>query len=120
MLRKTYAEVDLDCIAHNIRALRRAAGTPVMAVVKADAYGHGMQAVARRALREGVDWFAVATADEAVALREVCPGHILLLSAAQEPEAECARASRFACTHRRSWIAWRRPAGRFRCRQIST
>ena len=82
MLRKTYAEVDLDCIAHNIRALRRAAGTPVMAVVKADAYGHGMQAVARRALREGVDWFAVATADEAVALREVCPGHILLLSAA--------------------------------------
>ena len=88
MLRKTYAEVDLDCIAHNIRALRRAAGTPVMAVVKADAYGHGMQAVARRALREGVDWFAVATADEAVALREVCPGHILLLSAAQEPEAE--------------------------------
>ena len=43
MLRKTYAEVDLDCIAHNIRALRRAAGTPMMAVVKADAYGHGMQ-----------------------------------------------------------------------------
>ena len=59
MLRKTYAEVDLDCIAHNIRALRRAAGTPVMAVVKADAYGHGMQAVARRALREvwtGLPW----------------------------------------------------------------
>ena len=43
MYRKTYAVVDLNCIANNISELRRCAGTEVMAVVKADAYGHGVE-----------------------------------------------------------------------------
>jgi alanine racemase len=86
MLRKTYAAVDLDCIAHNIRELKRAARTQVMAVVKANAYGHGMRQVAAKAEQEGVFWFAVATADEAVELRKTCNKHILLLSAAEDEE----------------------------------
>ena len=49
MYRKTYAVVDLNCIANNISELRRCAGTEVMAVVKADAYGHGVEKVSKRA-----------------------------------------------------------------------
>lgn len=82
MLRKTYAEINLSNISHNISELKRAAGTNVMAVVKADAYGHGMFAVAQRSLQEGVNWFAVATPDEAIALREIGGVKILLLSPA--------------------------------------
>ena len=91
MLRKTYVQVDLSAIAHNIRQLKRTANTQVMAVVKADAYGHGMEQVARVAMEEGVEWFAVATADEAVRLRDVTPaGHILLLSAPEDVQSAAA------------------------------
>ena len=55
------ALVDLDAIAANYRLLRaRVAPRPVYAVVKADAYGHGATAVARRLAAEGADRFAVA------------------------------------------------------------
>jgi alanine racemase len=64
------AVVDLDAIAENVAALRRAAGSAaVMAVVKADGYGHGMLPVARAALRAGADWLGVAQFGEALALR---------------------------------------------------
>lgn len=66
----TVARVDLDAIAANFAALRRVAGVPVMAVVKADAYGHGLVPVARRLEREGAWGFGVATVDEALELRE--------------------------------------------------
>lgn len=71
--------VDLDAIRHNLRRLREltAEGLPagqrpplVMAVVKADAYGHGSVEVARAAREAGADWLGVATPEEAVALRE--------------------------------------------------
>ena len=66
-----YAETDLGAIRHNLRWLREKAGDDgVMAVVKADAYGHGAVPVARALRAEGVRWFAVARLDEAVALRE--------------------------------------------------
>jgi len=81
MLRETYAEIDLSKIRHNIRLLKAAAKTHVMAVVKADAYGHGMIPVAQAAWAEGVRWFAVATPDEAVGLRrEFADAGILVLS----------------------------------------
>lgn len=81
MLRETYARIDLGKIAHNIRALKQAAGTDVMAVIKADAYGHGMRRVAETALREGVQWLAVATPEEALELKETAgERHILILS----------------------------------------
>ncbi|MEH3143509.1 MAG: alanine racemase [Mycobacterium kyogaense] len=64
------ATVDLDAIAHNISVLRERAGTAeVMAVVKADGYGHGATAVGRAALAAGAAQLGVATVDEALALR---------------------------------------------------
>ena len=44
----TYVTIDLDIIAANFRAIREKAGVPVMAVIKADAYGHGAVEVARK------------------------------------------------------------------------
>jgi alanine racemase len=64
------AVVDLAAVTHNVRALRGHAPTAaVMAVVKADGYGHGMLPVARAALAGGASWLGVATAEEALALR---------------------------------------------------
>ena len=64
------AVVDLDAIAHNVGVLREHAGpAAVMAVVKADGYGHGATEVARAALSAGAAELAVATIDEALALR---------------------------------------------------
>ena len=76
------AVVDLAAIAANYRFLRaRVAPRAVYAVVKADAYGHGAPAVARRLMAEGADRFAVAQADEGVALRRAgVGGEILVLS----------------------------------------
>ena len=61
--------MDLSAIGHNIGVLRQRSGTAVMAVVKADAYGHGAVAVARAALRAGATEIGVATVDEALTLR---------------------------------------------------
>jgi alanine racemase len=62
--------VDLGAIQHNVRVLREHAGrAQVMAVVKADGYGHGATQVARAALAAGVAELGVATVDEALALR---------------------------------------------------
>ncbi len=68
---RTWATVDLDAIAHNVRAIhgRLPSATAFMAVVKADAYGHGAVPVAQAALEAGASWLGVATADEAFELR---------------------------------------------------
>ena len=64
------AMVDLGAIEHNVRLLREHAGrAEVMAVVKADGYGHGAAQVARAALAAGAAELGVATVDEALALR---------------------------------------------------
>jgi len=70
--RPTWAEVDLDALAANFRWVRErvGGGVRVMAVVKADAYGHGATACAHRLASEGADWFAVAMPEEGVELRE--------------------------------------------------
>jgi len=66
----TEAVIDLGAIAHNMRVLCAHAGTAqVMAVVKADAYGHGATPVARAALAAGAAELGVATLDEALDLR---------------------------------------------------
>jgi alanine racemase len=68
----TWAEVDLNAYAHNIKELRRIAGKTarLMAVVKADGYGHGAVEVAREALKHGAENLGVARISEAVQLRE--------------------------------------------------
>ncbi len=64
------AVVDLGAIEHNVRVLREHAGrAQVMAVVKADGYGHGATRAARAALAAGAAELGVATVDEALALR---------------------------------------------------
>jgi alanine racemase len=70
-LRPTRAEILLDAIGHNLEVVRSAApGKKVLAVVKADAYGHGVVPVARRLQADGVDGFGVALAEEGIELRE--------------------------------------------------
>ncbi|MEW6447235.1 MAG: alanine racemase [Bacillota bacterium] len=65
-----WAEVDLRALAHNLREVRRLVGRrKIMAVVKANAYGHGMTEVARALLAAGADWLGVARGTEALELR---------------------------------------------------
>ena len=65
-----WVEVDLDAIGDNVRALRERSGpAALMAVVKADAYGHGLGPAARAALAGGATWLGVAQLTEAKALR---------------------------------------------------
>ncbi len=70
--RETRVVVDLSAIRHNVRALQALVGADVqlMAVVKANAYGHGMLEVARAALDAGAKWLGVAIAEEGKELRE--------------------------------------------------
>ncbi|MFG2678434.1 alanine racemase [Streptomyces sp. NPDC048392] len=64
------AEIDLAALRDNVRALReRAPGAALMAVVKADAYGHGAIPCARAAVEAGATWLGTATPQEALALR---------------------------------------------------
>ena len=72
MLRPVWAEIDLSAIENNIREIRRLTkpSAKVMAVVKANAYGHGAVAVSKTVLTNGADWLAVALLQEAVELRE--------------------------------------------------
>jgi alanine racemase len=89
--RPTLATVDLDALARNARALARRSGRRVLAVVKADAYGHGAPAVARVARAAGAPWIGVATADEGLALRAAGDrGPVLVLGGLYPDEVEAA------------------------------
>ncbi len=69
--RPTWAEINLDALASNFRVIKTRVGpdVKVMAVVKANAYGHGAVACARRLEGEGADWFGVALPEEGIELR---------------------------------------------------
>jgi alanine racemase len=87
-----WAEVDLGAIAHNVRELRRRADprARVMAVVKANGYGHGAVEVARTALANGAEWLGVARLPEAIPLREAGFG-VPILVFGYTPPAEAGR-----------------------------
>lgn len=70
-LKRTWAEIDLDALAHNYITLRKRIGDDVkfLGVVKADAYGHGSVQVSRLLEELGADYLAVSSIDEAVELR---------------------------------------------------
>lgn len=79
---RAWREVDLNALAYNARTLQAALDSScyLMAVVKADAYGHGSIPVARRLEAEGVKAFAVACLEEGIALRRSgIQGKILIL-----------------------------------------
>jgi alanine racemase len=69
--RPTWAEIDLEALAGNLRVIRAQVGSEVkvMAAVKADAYGHGAVECAWRLEAEGIDWFGVALPEEGIDLR---------------------------------------------------
>lgn len=69
--RRTWAEIDLDAIGHNYRAIRARLnpGTKMCCVIKADAYGHGAEMLAAEYESLGADWFAVSNLEEATQLR---------------------------------------------------
>ncbi|HEX3027529.1 MAG TPA: alanine racemase, partial [Clostridia bacterium] len=70
-LKRTWAEVDLDAIAHNYKAIRSyiREGCKIMAVVKADAYGHGAPLAAQELQTLGADYFGVSNIEEAMQIR---------------------------------------------------
>lgn len=89
MLRDTYAEINLNALEHNIHVLREHAKVPLIAVVKADAYGHGAPEIAKKAFSCGIEWMAVSNPDEAEEIRKACPNvHILVLSSVMEKACE--------------------------------
>ncbi len=92
---KVWAEIDTDALRHNYRTVREtvrshAPDCRVISVVKADAYGHGMEAVSRILLSEGCDFFAVSCVSEAAALRKAIGNRadILILGYSQPEDAE--------------------------------
>ncbi len=81
--------IDLAALRHNVRLLRESlpSGTRLCAVVKADAYGHGIVHVARNALQAGAQWLAVARPDEGAILREAgVEAPVLVLGVAADSE----------------------------------
>lgn len=91
MEKRTWAEVDLDAIAHNMREIRKITNpnAQIMAVVKADAYGHGFMETARTLLENGADRLAVAVLQEGKQLRSRgVDVPVLILGASSEEDAE--------------------------------
>lgn len=123
--KRTWAEISLENIRHNYRAIRAALpeGCRFLGVVKANAYGHGAPAVARTLEEEGADYLAVSCLDEAMELRDsgitmpiLILGHtpveytflladnditqtVTCLKKAEEFSAECARLGRRLRVH---------------------
>jgi len=88
--RPTWAEIDLDALSSNLAAVRRRIGPrPILAVVKANAYGHGASEVARALEKEGVERFGVAIPEEGIELRRAgIRAPILVMGGFSPPQAE--------------------------------
>lgn len=71
-LKRAWAEINLNNLEHNLSVLRHLVGKDcmVMSVLKADAYGHGSDMCAQICEKSGIEWFGVATIEEALALRK--------------------------------------------------
>ncbi|MGE5483645.1 MAG: alanine racemase [Ignavibacteriales bacterium] len=90
-IRPAWVEVDLDAIGRNIQRFRRLTGdgVSIMAVVKANGYGHGAVEVARASLEAGAGWLGVAMLSEALELRRAkITAPILILGYTPEEQAE--------------------------------
>lgn len=85
--RPTRVDVDLDAISHNLRAIAGQVGVPVMGIVKANAYGHGLVPVARHLVAQGVAQLGVAFVEEGIALRQAgIRGPILVMGGIFGPQ----------------------------------
>jgi len=84
LCQRAWVEIDLSALTHNVKQLKNLLSpqTELMAVVKADAYGHGAVAVSQTVLQAGASWLGVATIPEGIELREAgIEAPILLLGA---------------------------------------
>ena len=82
---RVYAEIDLSAIRHNVKTIKERVGKKVLVVIKANAYGHGAIRVAK-AICDIADYFAVATIEEAIALRENSINNPILILGYVSPE----------------------------------
>ena len=98
-LKRTWAEIDLDALRDNYRQIRAltAAPTRMMAVVKADGYGHGAVEMARTLDAEGVDWFGVSNLEEGIQVRKAGLKQPILVLSYTPPE-EAARLAEYDIT----------------------
>lgn len=87
-LRRTWVEIDLNAVSHNYRLIEKKVGTvPVMCIVKADAYGHGVEHIAVEYQRLGAKWFGVSNIEEAMELRRYGIERNILILGYTPPEA---------------------------------
>ena len=86
-LRRSWAVVNLDNVAYNVREIRKKLrpGCMIMGVVKADAYGHGDKYIADELIKLGVNWFAVSNINEAMSLRNQGIFHPILVLGTTPP-----------------------------------
>ena len=85
--RPTWAEIDLLALSANLRAIRARVGTrPILAVVKANAYGHGAAGVARALEKDGVESLGVALPEEGIELRRAGVSRPILILGGFAPE----------------------------------
>ncbi|MFH1552791.1 MAG: alanine racemase [Candidatus Omnitrophota bacterium] len=99
--RPTWAEIDLDAVRHNLDCMRNliGAGVEIMAVVKANAYGHGICQVSHALVADGVSYLGVATVDEALNLRgSGIDTPVLVLGSVLEEEAKVAAQNNITLT----------------------
>lgn len=86
---RAWVEIDTAALTHNVKQLKGVLSpqTELLAVVKADAYGHGAVTVAQTVLRSGASWLGVATVPEGIELREAgVKAPILILGATHTPD----------------------------------
>ncbi len=88
-LRPTWCEIDLNALRHNFSEVRRVAGeAAILAVVKADAYGHGVEGVVPALIDAGVEQFGVALVEEGIALRQMGVRQPILVMGGAPPGSE--------------------------------
>lgn len=87
-LRRTWAEIDLDALRQNFENIRChvTAGCRTMAIVKANAYGHGVSRCARVLADAGADWFGVSNVEEAIELRRLGIAQPILILSYTPPQ----------------------------------
>lgn len=114
LLRPTWVEVDLDAVNHNVHKIKQLIGKEVhlMAVVKANAYGHGIIEIARTSLAAGSTWLGVATLEEALLLRRELTKDIPILVLGYVPVQHVPKASRSKITVTGISLAWVQQAAR--------
>lgn len=99
LLKRTWAEIDLDILKRNYQAIagQLSSGCQVMAIVKADAYGHGAVHAAKTLVEAGAAWLGVSNLEEAIQLRRAgLTQPVLILS--YTPPAEAARLATYDVT----------------------